>query len=65
MCDTKVIPKEAAVAVVCETYHLNTSEFSDLLELLGCISPEQKSRILVLSAAWAVKDMIDNKSVTS
>lgn len=65
MCTTKEIPKEAAVAAVCETYHLNTSEFSDLLELLGCISPEQKSRILVFSTAWAVKDMIDNRSVAS
>lgn len=61
MCTTKEIAKEAAVVTVCEKYNLNTAEFCELLELLGHISPEQKSRILMFSAAWAVKDMIENK----
>ena len=66
MTDTakKKIPKEVAVSTVCTLYGLNPAEFSGLLELLGCINPEQKSKILFVSLAWAAKDMMENSMLS-
>lgn len=52
---------EVAIATVCDCFGLDTAEFSRLLEMLGCISTEQKSNILILGAAWAAKDMMENR----
>lgn len=53
------IPKEAAVVAVCRKYDLDASEFGELLELLGSITPEQKHKIILFSAAWAAKDAME------
>lgn len=50
-----------AVAAVSNAYGLNVREFSEMLELLNCIDSQQKSKILISSAAWAAKDIMDNK----
>lgn len=65
MYTTKEIPKEVAVATVCRLYGLDMAELSELLELIGCIDPEQKSKVLLICAAWAAKDMIDNSLLAS
>lgn len=50
-----------AIASISNEYGLDVQEFSEMLELLNCISAEQKSKILISSAAWAAKDIMDNK----
>lgn len=50
-----------AVAAVSNAYGLDVKEFSEMLELLRCIDAQQKSKILISSAAWAAKDIMDNK----
>lgn len=50
-----------AVAAVSDAYGLDVQEFSEMLELLSCIDDQQKSKILISSAAWAAKDIMDNK----
>ncbi len=52
---------EVAVATVSNAYGLDTAEFSKMLEILGCITPEQKNTIMIYSTAWAAKDMMENK----
>lgn len=50
-----------AVVAVSNEYGLDVQEFSEMLELLRCIDSQQKSKILISSAAWAAKDIMDNK----
>lgn len=57
---------EIAVMHVCTAYGLDAAEFSRLLALLGSITPEQKNRVVMLSAAWAARDVMENSlGVTS
>lgn len=50
-----------AIATLCSTYGLDTVEFSVMLEVLGHITPEQKSQNLIICTTFAVKDMINNQ----
>ncbi|MDE5754816.1 MAG: hypothetical protein K2H89_09810 [Oscillospiraceae bacterium] len=50
-----------AVATISKAYKLNEKEFSAMLELLGCITQEQRDKAVIAFTAFAAKDMMDNK----
>ena len=52
---------EAAIAMVCRTYDLNKDDVLEMFEVLGCVTPEQRTRTIITCTAFAIKDMIDNK----
>lgn len=52
---------EAEIAVISDSYGLDEKEFCEMLEALGCITSEQRNKIITICTAFAVKDMIDSK----
>lgn len=58
----KSIGVEAEIAIISENYGLNEQEFCEMLETLGCITREQRNKIITICTAFAVKDMIENRT---
>lgn len=61
MTELRPIGIEAEIAVISDTYGLDEKEFCEMLEALGCITPEQRNKIITICTAFAVKEMIEHK----
>lgn len=54
--------KTIAVAEVAKTYKLDINEFSEMLELIGAVTANQRKKIIMCSAALAMANVMENKA---